>query len=351
MNRKFHIVALAISLIAASVLPLSAAETPSVSTDLEKLGMHIYKDKNLSLYQNQSCQTCHHPLSGFADRTNFLDPYNKVVSLGSDGVSLGGRNAPTSAYAGFSPVRYQDAGGEWFGGLFWDGRATGETLGDPLAEQAQGPPLNPVEMAMPSVAAVMDVIATSTYYSLWKKVFGPITDLDAAWTNLARAVAAYERSADVTRFTSKFDVARAQFTDAEERGRVLFESHCASCHATAAADGAPKALFTTYGYANIGVPANPAVPSPDYGLGGDLGDTEQDGKFKIPTLRNIAVSAPYSHNGGFPTLYGMVAFINDSSSFVADVQDNIDPRVGSLGLSEAQIGDLIQFLNTLTDDY
>lgn len=231
MKKTLKIGWVVILIIMGGVFLLYAAGKPRVTADLERLGMHLYKDKNLSLNQNQSCQTCHHPLAGFADRSNFLHPYDKVVSLGSDGVSLGGRNAPSSAYAGYSPIRYQDSiSGEWFGGMFWDGRATGTTLGDPLAEQAQGPPLNPVEMAMPGIAAVMDVI--------------------------------------------------------------------------------------------------------------------------IPTLRNIAVTAPYAHNGVFPTLYDMVSFINDSTGFVPDVGgDNVSTAVGNLGLSEAQIDDLIAFLHTLTDDY
>ncbi|WP_054030204.1 cytochrome-c peroxidase [Desulfatitalea tepidiphila] len=355
MKKSFKVGCLSILLITSGAFLLHAAGKPTVANDLEKLGMHLYKDKNLSLNQNQSCQTCHHPLAGFADRSNFLHPYDKVVSLGSDGVSLGGRNAPTSAYACFSPIRYQDeTTGEWFGGMFWDGRATGETLGDPLAEQAQGPPLNPVEMAMPSIDAIMTVIEASTYYPLWKKVYGPITDQEVAWVNFADAVAAYERSADVTKFNSKFDVAPGQFTGAENRGYVLFQTNCASCHSATPMYAAPEALFTTYGYANIGVPANTAVPSPDLGLGGELGDTSQNGKFKIPTLRNIAVTAPYSHNGGFPTLYDMVSFINDRSGFGApDVSENVvdGTVIGDLGLSEEDIADLIAFLNTLTDDY
>ena len=344
MKKQFKIAGLATLLIFGS--------PPPVATDLERLGMRLYKDKNLSLYKNQSCQTCHHPLAGFADRSNFLHPYDKTVSLGSDGVSLGGRNAPTAAYAGYSPIRYQDDNGEYFGGMFWDGRMDGSsTLADPLAEQAQGPPLNPVEMAMPSVEAVLLVIQESDYYPLWKKVFGPIGDLDRAWNDFALAVAAYERSADVTRFTSKYDLARRQFTAAENRGLAIFETHCAACHATTADFGAPNPLFTTYGYANLGVPANPVVPSPDFGLGGDVNALDQNGKFKVPTLRNIAVTAPYSHNGGFPTLYDMVSFINDSSGYTPDVDQNITTLVGDLGLAEAQIDDLIAFLHTLTDDF
>jgi cytochrome c peroxidase len=353
MKMKFKIPGLVIFLIVGSALCLSAAGPRNIGDDVVRLGMHLYKDKNLSLNQNQSCQTCHHPLSGFADRSNFLHPYDKVVSVGSDGVSKGDRNAPTSAYAGYSPILHQDATGEWFGGMFWDGRMDGSVLGDPLAEQAQGPPLNPVEMAMPSIDAIMEVIKASAYYDLWVRVYGEISDVNAAYDNFGRAIAAYERSASVTRFSSKFDLAQNQLTDAEKKGMALFETHCSACHATAAADGAPQALFTAYGYANIGVPANPLVPlvDPDPGLGATVADPAQNGKFKIPTLRNIAVTAPYSHNGAFPTLTDMVSFINDRSAFTPEVNENIAPNVGNLGLSEADIDDLVAFLNTLTDDY
>lgn len=356
MSRKMLLYGLCCAFIVAAGSAWAAGGTPAVSTDMERLGMHLYTDKNLSFYQNQSCQTCHHPYSGFADRSNFLDPYDKVVSLGSDEESHGTRNAPSSAYAGYSPPLQLDSG-EWVGGLFWDGRADGSVLGDPLAEQAQGPPLNPVEMAMPDKAAVIDAIKNSNYVDLWYKVFGKnsLEDVDTAFDNFAKAVAAYERSADVTKFSSKFDIAPGQFTSAESTGLALFKSHCASCHATDASNGASKPLFTNFGYANIGIPANPLVPldSPDLGLGAIVGDSNQDGKFKIPTLRNIAVTAPYSHNGRFPTLEEMVNFINDRSGFTPEVNTNLTPGyiVGNLGLSSTEVDAIVAFLKTLTDEY
>jgi len=112
-------------------------------------------------------------------------------------------------------------------------------------------------------------------------------------------VAAYERSAGVSKFNSKFDVAQGQFMTAENSGYAIFQTNCASCHATTAMHGAPEPLFTSYGCTNIGVRSNPDVPSPDLGLGDSVGDTDQDGKFKIPILRNIAVTAPHAHNGRF----------------------------------------------------
>jgi len=332
----------------------AAGGSPTVSSDIEKLGMRLYNDKNMSFNGTQSCRNCHHHFSGFADITNHLDPYTNFVSTGADGVSKGGRNAPSSAYAGFSPKLQEETTGEWVGGMFWDGRANGWTLGDPLAEQAQGPPLNLVEMAMPSKEAVIAVIENSDYLNLWIKVFGngSLDDVAVAYDNFGIAIAAYERSIDVTKFTSKFDT--AVLSDKEKDGRVLFQTNCASCHSTTKAFGAPAALFTNYKYANIGVPANPEIPSdgPDLGLGGVVNDPAQYGKFKIPTLRNIALSAPYSHNGMFPTLMEMLQFINDRSSFGdPEVAATLSNAVGSLGLSQAELEQIEAFLLTLTDDY
>lgn len=333
---------------------LTVAGTSTDLTEMETLGRHLYKDKNLSYYGTQSCQVCHHPYAGFADRQNALFPETSVVSIGADGISTGGRNAPTSAYAGYSPI-LSKVNGKWTGGMFWDGRADGSVLGDPLAEQAQGPPLNPGEMAMPSKESVIKVIAESIYGDLFLKLFGQdaFEDVDAAYDNFGRAIAAYERCAEVTAFSSKYDLAQDLFTDAERRGQILFEKNCAACHSSTADFGSPKALFTNYQYANIGVPANPLVelPEPDLGLGVTVDDTHQDGKFKVPTLRNIAASPPYTHNGSFATLGDMVAFVNDSSGYEPEVDRNIDNRVGNMGLSYEEMNDLVAFLLTLTDDY
>lgn len=335
----------------------AAGGSPTVSSDIEKLGMRLYNDKNMSFNGTQSCRNCHHHFSGFADITNHLDPYTNFVSTGADGVSKGGRNAPSSAYAGFSPILALDeASGEWVGGMFWDGRAAGRDLGDPLAEQAQGPPLNPVEMNMPSKASVINVIRTSDYVNLWIRVFGKgsLDDVDAAYDKFGEAIAAYERSTDITKFTSKFDtVLETDFTAAEQAGKTLFQTNCSSCHSMEAAFDSPAPLFTNYRYANIGVPANPGIPSAsaDVGLGAVVGES-QNGKFKIPTLRNIALTAPYSHNGMFPTLMEMLQFINDRSSFGdPEVAATLSNAVGSLGLSQAELEQIEAFLLTLTDDY
>ncbi|MBW4056905.1 MAG: c-type cytochrome [Proteobacteria bacterium] len=344
---KKNLVSATVFFLVLSVGPVFAANL----TDMEKLGKLIYESTLLSNNQTQSCATCHSSTTGFADLNN------AAVSLGDDGVSTGGRNAPTSAYCGLSPVLRQDKTGEYVGGMFWDGRATGSRLHDPLAEQAQGPPLNPVEMNMPDVQTIIDRIASDwDISSLFITVYGvdAFTDVNVAFDNLARAVASYERSAEVTRFTSRFDtgVLNAQ----ELRGKKLFSQNCTTCHAMARLGGGFP-LFTNYKYVNAGVPKNPALENdpncayryPDLGLGGFIGDPAQNGKFKIPTLRNIALTAPYSHNGYFPTLKEMVSFMNNRSGITPEVADNLSTAVGNLGLADSQVEDIVVFLNSLTD--
>ena len=348
---KKAMVGATILLFAGTVGMVSAANL----SQTEELGKIMYHDKDFSLNATQSCQTCHHRVAGFADPTNSRDPYYTVVSLGDDGVSVGGRNAPTAAYAGYSPILQQDATGAYFGGMFWDGRATGWTLGDPLAEQAQGPPLNPVEMNMPSKDAVVQAVRDSSYTHLFYTVFGPgsLDEVNPAYDNIARAIAAYERSKEVQQFNSRFDQRR--LSDQEINGMALFEANCTKCHSMANVTGKGP-LFTDYTYYNIGIPINPLLADNpvDLGLGGFLADPAQNGKFKVPTLRNIALTAPYGHNGYFPTLKDIVNFKNSR-----DVVDwappevaenvNIDNKMGNLGLTDPEVNDIVAFLMTLTD--
>ncbi len=335
-----------------------------------RLGKLMYQDKDFSFNGTQSCMSCHHHASGFADPENSRDPVNSVVSTGADGVSQGGRNAPSAAYAGYSPILHWDsAAGGYVGGMFWDGRATGLILDDPLAEQAQGPPLNPVEMNMPDAAAVVQVVRDSSYARLFRQVFGQdaLDDVTLAYQDIGYAIAAYERSGQVQKFTSRFD--RNQLSAEEKNGQALFEMHCARCHtATPAQDGTPP-LFTTYGYANIGLPPNPLLAGNpvDLGLGGfleqdfnslspllaDADYASQYGKFKIPTLRNIGATAPYGHNGVFASLDEMVEFINsrDVGNWPApEVQQNLNTGdTGDLGLTAEEVQDMVAFLMTLSD--
>jgi cytochrome c peroxidase len=341
-----------ISAAAISLMLGAGSVAVAALSDVEQLGKLIYESTLLSLNETQSCATCHNATTGFADLEN------SVVSLGDDGTSTGGRNAPTSAYCGFSPTLHLNQYGEWVGGMFWDGRATGARLHDPLAEQAQGPPLNPVEMNMPDVQTIMDRLAADPTISLeFKKVYGEDAFADAAiaYDNLARAVAAYERSSEVSRFTSRFDT--GMLNAQELRGERLFMKNCTGCHAMGRRGG-DHPLFTDYKYVNAGVPKNQALEDdpncayqyPDLGLGGFLGDPAQNGKFKVPTLRNVALTFPYSHNGYFATLEEMVSFMNDRSGFTPEVADNLSPAVGNLGLTAGQVTDIVAFLRTLSDE-
>lgn len=216
------VILLALSFAFVSPGPASAA---GKSNDLVMLGAAIYKDPKLSLNENQSCMTCHHPSAGFADPLNSRFPFMLPVSKGSIPTLFGGRNAPTAAYAGFSPIFHHD--GELFvGGLFWDGRATGRgditatgelgagPTGDPLADQAKGPFGNPVEMALTldntgtfTEEAVVVIIQNSNYASLFRRVFGPnaFADTMTAYNNASLAIAAFERSQALNKFNSKFD--------------------------------------------------------------------------------------------------------------------------------------------------
>lgn len=364
-------------------------------TDIEMLGKKIYMDENLSLYNNQSCKTCHHPGAGFADMENRKDPYNSVVSTGSDGFSVGGRNAPTAAYAGFSPVfHWDDTIGGYVGGMFWDGRATGDTLQDSLAEQAQGPPLNPVEMAMPDADAVVAAVAASNYARLFMEVFPEtdFSDVDGTYDNIARAIAAYERSAEVTQFSSRFDqfwrkckkmgiyvstintttdlesLPRGILSERELEGLALFndpyKGNCAACHLTTDyvdANGVVyPPLFMDFTYDNLGIPKseNPLIADNpvDYGLGGrdDIDDELQLGKFKVPTLRIIAKTPPYGHNGYFATLEDIVRFYNtrDIAEWAPpEVPENVNTEeLGDLGLTPYEERSIVVFMRSLTDD-
>jgi cytochrome c peroxidase len=375
-----------------AILMMGAVASAGPLTDEEKLGGMIYRDTNLSINANQSCMTCHHPAAGFADPANRRDPYNFPVSEGSVPGKYGGRNAPSAAYAGFSPIfGWDDAVGGYVGGMFWDGRATGEELGDPLAEQARGPFLNPVEMGL-TMDEVVERVAASRYAGLFKSVYPETdwTDVGGTYNSIARAIAAFERSGAVTRFTSKFDrfwkeclsagidasaigvsidptdVHTRILSRGELRGLALFngKAGCAACHvSTDFEQGVIPPLFTDYTYDNLGIPTNPRVyelaggSPPDLGLGGRLGELDQNGKFKVPSLRNAAKSAPYGHNGYFPTLSMVVNFYNlrDVSGSVwydipPEVPENVNTaEIGHLGLSAREESYIVAFLHALTD--
>lgn len=178
---------------------------------LVALGKAIFFDTNLSNPPVQSCATCHGPEVGFTGPDS-NDNLEGTAYPGAVPTRYGNRKPPSAAYAGDAPVLYYDEEQQqWFGGLFWDGRATGWTLGDPLAEQAMGPFLNPLEQNLPNARLVCLRVAQSSYAALFREVWGAKSldcarDAQGAYERIARSVAAYERSAEVNPFTSKFDL-------------------------------------------------------------------------------------------------------------------------------------------------
>lgn len=370
------VVTLGLVLLIVAATTATAAAKPVAVSPIEQLGAAIAFDANLSEPAGQACADCHDPRSGFADRVR-SNPVSEGVIAGM----FGGRNAPSWAYTAWSPVMYFDeAEGLWIGGMFWDGRATGWTLGSPLAEQAQGPFLNPIEMHNASNAEVIRDISTSEYADLFLQVFPDTvwTDVDQAYDDMAFAVAAYEASPSVNRFNSRFDSYMAgrkgALTAKEKQGLKLFngKAKCNLCHlsepsmdSTGIAEG--KALFTDHTYDNLGLPANPAVwaltgsNAVDLGLGGFLETAGKDnwaaeiGKFKVPTLRNVAKTRPYGHNGYFRTLYDIVHFYNTrdvagAGWAAAEVPETVNSEeLGDLGLTKLEELRLVAFMKTLTD--
>jgi cytochrome c peroxidase len=330
----------------------------------EDLGKILYFDRHLSLNQNQSCASCHDPdTAGFADPLNQRLPVAFPVSVGSDTSLVGGRNAPPASYAMFSPpFGFDEVEGLYIGGQFWDGRAA------TLEDQAKGPFLNPVEMAMPDKASVIAALRdeanpnAAAYQTLFSSVFGidlAGADVELTYDKLAEAIAAFERTSAFTAFTSKFDAVMAEaeeFTADEAAGFELFFNEeigsagaagCSLCH--------PAPLFTDFSYDNLGIPKSKndllKQNPPDLGLGA-LVDGE-DGKFKVSSLRNLSLTAPYGHNGYFATLETIVHFYNtrDVEKWAKpEVAANVNfDELGNLGLTADEERQLVAFLKTLSD--
>ncbi|MDX1776601.1 MAG: cytochrome c peroxidase, partial [Desulfobulbales bacterium] len=270
-------------------------------TQVEELGKAIFFDQNLSINANQSCATCHDPEAGWTGPLEDVNSHGAVYE-GSIIGRFGDRKPPSSAYATVSPVFSMDRKGLFVGGNFWDGRATGEKLGNPAADQAQGPFINPAEQALPDSACVVYFVCTGDYSAAFKEVWGdpacdiawPADVLNAcaaeggtvdlsdgdrlkshrAYDEIALSIAAYEASPEVNAFTSKFDLAKkgsAKLSKEEQKGFALFQGKgkCRLCHPAFG----KKPLFTDFTFDNLGIPQNPENPAgvaPDFvdpGLG------------------------------------------------------------------------------------
>ncbi|MGE5124208.1 MAG: cytochrome-c peroxidase [Acidobacteriaceae bacterium] len=336
--RKIFFITIGIALLAgllifASLSVVMAQDPQPQLTGLEMLGKAMFFDESLSVNGSQACAACHGPEVGFTGPDAAVNAAGAVYQ-GALPNHFGNRKPPASAYAGDSPLlHFDETEAGWFGGMFWDGRATGMTLGDPLAEQAQGPFLNPLEQAIASPQVLCVKVKQADYAGLFEQVWGAgslncARDVAGVYEKIGLSVAAYERSSEVNPFSSKFDLfwdsaagagkdvtlikcgtgggmggggmgcpgggtdpnrwtafRNLGLTDAELQGLAVFNTRagCSSCHSLQPSS-AGYPLFTDFGYDNIGIPKNPDNPfydmpeawNPDgenwvdYGLGGYL---------------------------------------------------------------------------------
>ncbi|MDX1390279.1 MAG: cytochrome c peroxidase, partial [Acidobacteriota bacterium] len=341
------------------------------------LGRMLFFDTRLSAGRNQSCASCHDPSRAFSDPGDGAP--GGAVSIGSDAVSLGDRNAPSLVYASQVPAFRRDATGEFLGGLFLDGRAS------TLLDQAKEPITNPIEMALPDAAGMRErLLEDDVYAGPFERLLGAssLATAEQALQSVATAITAFERGDDFAPFDSKYDRylrGEVALTEEEETGRALFFSdlvNCSQCHLLDRREAMPQEVFTNHRYHNIGVPPNPAVRR-ENGLGtghvdGGLlqnpavADEAQRGRFRVPSLRNVAVTGPYMHNGVFQKLETAVVFYN---RFLLDSEESrVNPETGLpwdepevpgsvdlelLGggqpLTARHVSHLVAFLRTLTD--
>lgn len=358
--------------------PIEAVTALSVSTLL-------FEEKALSASGQQACASCH------ARETAHADPAGTALPIGGAALNRqGSRSSPSMLYLeGNGPFRFA-SDGEPFGGFTWDGRANSRL------DQAGGPLLDTAEMDNASIAEVAGRVRKLSYYADFRTVFGLGADAgdQQIFDTLRFALEQYQKlDSDYLLFNSRYDRwmdGTGTLTAQELRGLAIFENpargNCASCHPSRPANDGSRPVFTTFGYAALGVPRNPGIAANadpvffDMGLCGpkrtDLAArTDLCGKFKIPTLRNIELTAPYFHNGAIASLDEAVAFYAtrdiDPRRWYPLAGGNVD-RFNDLPLNlrgnviqtapfglqpgdpprltAADTADLVAFLRTLTDD-
>ena len=352
--------------------PPPKAQVP-VTDAWTDLGRQLFFDPSLSNPPGQSCASCHDPAAAFSD------PLHRALSPGAVHGMFGTRNAPTLLYVQFVPplgmdedddalppapegdayaqeVREEALPLQKTGGLFVDGREGS------LEAQVAGPMFNPLEMNIASQADFAAHLRLAPYAKTFDDLIGPeaLATPQSATHWASFALAAFERSAPFAPFDSRYDAflaGKEKLTAQELEGLDVFENpkrgNCASCHPNRAApyDTCPP-LFTDHSYHNLGWSLLPNA-KPDEGLSATTGDAKDRGQFRTPTLRNIAQTAPYFHDGRFKTLREVVDFYADRptgkfgpAAFPETVETR---RTGNLKLTEAEREALVAFLKTLDD--
>ena len=370
---------------------LSACQKPAATSSPAALsaadiGKLIFHDVSLSASGKQSCSTCHSPEHAHA-QANALS-----VQFGGPLLNQPGTRAvPSIRYLADTPPLGFDEEGTPYGGFNHDGSV------DTFAAQAERPLLAANEMANLSREAVVEKLRKAGYAAQFRQVFGEtsLDQVDTAFAALSLALERYQSdSPEFQPFSSKYDAylaGKTQLTDAESRGLKLFndekKGNCAACHPSAKREDGRPPLFTDFTYDALGMPRNMEIPSnadPNYvdlGLcrSGRTGRASQDtacGKFKVPTLRNVATRQVFFHNGQIKTLRDAVAFyvsrdtqpehwyprkadksvakFNDlPAKYHANVNVEEVPYGGKRGgkpsLSDQEIEDIVSFLRTLSD--
>jgi len=302
-----------VTIIVTGIVFIQAAATMNSITDKEKLGEALFFDPILSKDSTVSCASCHRPEYAFADTS--------AVSIGVDG-KKGIRNTPTAMNLSLGKS------------FFWDGRA------GTLEEQALAPIKNPDEMNLAVEEAVHRLKNSKKYRGYFLKVF----NIEPDRTNLAVAIAAFERTLETS--DSPFD--NWKFSDdsiavsaAAKRGFVIFngKAKCIKCHF--------GADFTANDFRNIGLFNGKNLNDSGRYL---ISKKEEDiGKFKTSSLRNVAITAPYMHNGMFKRLDDVIDFYNDTRKIVPDAINTDTLLIQPLRLTKKERYDLKAFLISLTD--
>lgn len=302
------------TLICASIVAFLSFKNKTEVKELPKneieLGKLLFFDPILSKTNKLSCAGCHKPEFAFADTVPFSKGIKNFVAV---------RNTPSAMNMAFREI------------FFWDGRAA------TLEEQVLGPIANPIEMALPLDEMEKKLAKNKFYTHAFIKIYGKRPNREL----VAKAIAAYERTLETgdTPFDKFIGGDSNAISKSAANGRDLFleKGRCFECHFT------PD--FTADEFKNIGLFNGKNLnDSGRYLITKNKADL---GKFKVPGLRNVALTAPYMHNGMFPTLEAVVDFYNEPNKFVTGSQNKDSVFIKPLNLTNQEKKDLVNFLKTL----
>ncbi len=333
--------------------PAAAADEPAQRSQaaLAQTGREIFLDTRLSNPPGQGCISCHVPEAAFADP--------RPVSPGAVAGRANNRNAPSLMYAALTPNFSQEDlleedGSQiwvWQGGLFQDGRAR------TLQDQVRQPFFDHAEMNVGSTGELAGKLRQASYAAGLKAQATDWNDDDKLTGTAYRALVEFLKEPIFRPFDARIDDYLAgkedSLTAQEQRGLEIFrgKGKCADCHLLHPSVW-PQPLLSDYGYDNLGAPSRGAK---DPGLGGHTGNAKELGQFRAPSLRNVALTAPYFHNGSIATLREVVEFYNKrdlepqrwGSTDYPETVNHGD--MGHLGLSDQETDDLTALMDAFTD--